>query len=89
MTREEQIIKASHLYAKHQQKPFMDGALWADKHPKDVQLAYKQGYKDAIDKACEFLKSYRQETPDGTGYIAGIVNDETIKDFRKYMEEQK
>ena len=33
MTREEEIIKASHLYAKHQQKPFMDGAKWADKHP--------------------------------------------------------
>ena len=39
-----------------------------------------------IDKACEFLKTYRQETPDGMGYIAGIVNDETIEDFRKYME---
>lgn len=34
MTREEQIIKASHLYAKAQQKPFMDGALWADKNPR-------------------------------------------------------
>ena len=43
-------------------------------------------YNDAfIEKACEFLKSYRQETYDGTGYIAGIVNDETIEDFRKYM----
>ena len=50
---------------------------------------WELGYKDAIDKACEFLKSYRQETPDGMGYIAGIVNDETIKDFRKYMEEQQ
>ena len=30
-----------------------------------------------IEKACEFLKSYRQDTPDGFGYIAGIVNDET------------
>lgn len=39
-----------------------------------------------IDKACEFLKSYRQDTPDGYGYIAGIVNDKTIEDFRKYME---
>ena len=50
-----------------------------DKHPNEAWL----------DKACEFLKSYRQETPDGIGYIAGIVNDETIKDFRKYMEEQQ
>ena len=44
--------------------------------------------KDAfIEKACEFLKSYRQEIYNGMGYIAGVVNDETIEDFRKYMEE--
>ena len=43
--------------------------------------------KDAfIEKACEFLKSYRQEIYDGLGYIAGIVNDKTIEDFKKYME---
>lgn len=40
-----------------------------------------------IDKACEWLKSYRQDTPDGTGYIAGIVNDKTIEDFKQSMEE--
>ena len=38
-----------------------------------------------IEKAVEFLKSYRQDTFDGRGYIAGIVNDKTIEDFRKYM----
>lgn len=39
-----------------------------------------------INKVCEFLKSYRQNTPDGIGYIAGIVNDETIEDFKNYMK---
>ena len=39
-----------------------------------------------IEKACEFLKSYRQNTYDGTGYIAGVVNDKTIEDFRNYMK---
>lgn len=39
-----------------------------------------------IEKACKFLKSYRQDTFDGCGYIAGIVNDKTIEDFKKYME---
>ena len=39
-----------------------------------------------IEKAREFLKSYRQDTPDGTGYIAGIINDETIDDFVNYMK---
>ena len=38
-----------------------------------------------IEKACQFLKSYRQDTYDGMGYIPGIVNDETIEDFKNYM----
>ena len=50
---------------------------------KDIEYIRKDAF---IEKACEFLKSYRQPTPDGFGYIAGIVNDETIEDFRKYME---
>ena len=44
--------------------------------------------KSDIEKACEWLKSYRQETPDGLGYIAGIVNDKTIEEFRKAMEKE-
>ena len=36
MTREEQIIEASQLYAKAYQKPFVDGAMWSDKHPKPL-----------------------------------------------------
>ena len=39
-----------------------------------------------IEKACKFLKSYRQDTPDGTGYIACIVNDKTIENFVNYMK---
>lgn len=42
-----------------------------------------------VEKACEFLKSYRQDTPDGYGYIAGIVNDKTIDDFKKYKWYEK
>lgn len=91
MTRDEQIIKASQRYAKHQQKPFMDGALWADAHPTDEVLklrkmfesdpdAYKQGYKDGIDKACEWL---RRTQPKST------LPDTTIERFRKAMEEQQ
>lgn len=49
------------------------GAKWAD--------------QTIIDRACKFLKSYRQETPDGMGYIAGIVNDKTIDDLRKAMQD--
>lgn len=84
MTREEQIIEASQLYAKHQQKPFMDGALWADEHPNDEVLklrkmfesdpdAYKQGYKDAIEKAYEWLIEK--------------ASVKIVEDFKKAMEE--
>ena len=41
----------------------------------------------SLDKVCDFLKTYRQDTHDDTGYIAGIVNDKTIEDLRKAMEE--
>ena len=47
---------------------------------------YNVQKQQLIDKACKFLKSYCQDTPDGLGYIAGIVNDKTIEDFKKYME---
>lgn len=52
---------------------FIAGAQWAD--------------KTMIDKAVEWLKNYRQYTHDGMGYTSGIVNDRTIDDFRKAMEE--
>lgn len=95
MTREEQIIEASQLYAKHQQKPFMDGALWADAYPTDEVLklrkmfesdpdAYKQGHKDAIDNACEWLADNLLHY---WGQINGNDTDEFIDNFRKAMEE--
>ena len=84
MTREEQIIKASQLYAKHQQKPFMDGALWADAHPKDNPWegilihgnndAYRLGYKKAIEKACEWLEE-RQAVDLVVPNIEKFIND--------------
>lgn len=94
MTREEQIIEASQLYAKHQQKPFMDGALWADAHPNDEVLklrkmfesdpdAYKQGYKDAIEKACEWIYKRQQ--------VDLVVPDieKFISEFKKETKEQQ
>lgn len=91
MTREEQIIEASQLYAKHQQKPFMDGALWADQNPNDEVLklrkmfesdpdAYKQGYKDAIEKAYEWLEE-RQVVDLEVPNIEKFIDD-----FKKAME---
>ena len=56
-----------------------------------VECAFKAGAQwqkeRVIDKACEWLKSYRQDTPDGTGYVAGIVNDKTIEELKQAIEE--
>ena len=54
--------------------------------PEQALRAVEIAREEFIDKACEWLKSYRQDTPDGTGYIAGIVNDRTIEDFKNYMK---
>ena len=51
-----------------------------------LDYGYSLGKEDLIEKACEWLKSYRQDTSDGIGYIAGVVNDKTIEDFKEYME---
>ena len=48
----------------------------------------QKAMQDFLEKACEFLKSYRQDTPDGFGYIAGIVDDETIEQFKKHMQDE-
>lgn len=50
-----------------------------------LRTEYEKGRADVIEKACEFLKSYRQDTLDGTGYISGIINDETIEEFKKVV----
>ena len=39
-----------------------------------------------IEKTEKFLKSYRREMPDKTGYISRIVNDKMIEDFKNYMK---
>lgn len=82
MTREEEIKQASENYYNEVKylsdlsafpiAAFKAGAEWAD--------------RTMLDKVCEWLKSYRQDTHDGTGYIAGIVNDKTIEDLRKTMK---
>lgn len=97
MTREEEIIEASQLYAKAQQKPFMDGAMCADKHPtEEVQRLkrmfesdpdiYEQGYKDAVDKASKWLID---NLPLYFGQINADNTDRFVRIFRKAIEEQQ
>lgn len=47
--------------------------------PFNEQPLYKQGYEDAIDKACEWLKI-------NYGHFDGSIED-LVVDFRKAMEE--
>lgn len=59
--------------------------IWWERELSESNIEYIR--TDAfIEKACEFLKSYRQDTLDGMGYIAGIINDKTIEDFINYMK---
>ena len=61
-----------------------DGLIWHCRSYKD-DIEYIR--TDAlIEKVEKFLKSYRRETPDGTGYIPGIVDDKMIEDFRNYLK---
>jgi len=62
-----------------------DHSVWLQ-DPKSTEYTEYVRKDTFIEKACEFLKSYRQDSYDGMGYIAGIVNDKTIEDFRKYMK---
>ena len=84
MTREEQIIKASQLYAKHQQKPFMDGARWADANPNLYSVTRKAVEREReylIGKFCEFMQSCERY----------VVSGEKCNydNFMKFMEEQQ
>ena len=70
MTRKEEIINAAYNEAEverqlkmHPQvfeQGFVAGAKWADAHPDiDVRTmaAWQSGYKEAIEKACEWLRT--------------------------------
>ena len=59
--------------------PKLNGVLDKD----SVEYIRKDSF---IEEAEKFLKSYRRETPDKTGYISGIVDDKMIEDFKTYMK---
>lgn len=90
MTRQEQIKEMAKFHArcitsdKDLQVAFADalrrGAEWSDKHPDiDVRTmaAWRSGYKEAIEKACEYLEEYTpQKFDDVQNYV---------ENFRKAM----
>lgn len=81
---------------------FIEGAVWADAHPDiDVRTmaAWQSGYKEAIEKACEWLRTnlceHYADEPIAhkmgrpiSGYISFFEEPPVavIGDFRKAME---
>ena len=66
MTREEQIIEASQIYAKHLQKPFVDGALWSDKHPQNL---WHDGQGDYLPEIGREVIVFTQNFPEDAGIM--------------------
>lgn len=93
MTREEEIIKASHLYAKALQKPFVDGAMWADEHPdlySVTRKAIEREREHLIREACDWLKNDMIANLAFQGRLNRLeIIDGIVTKFRKAMEEQQ
>ena len=59
-----------------------------------LNKGHEQGYKDAIDKACEYFnkRMWEMMAPDGKDYVvdgeASSIS-EFIRNFKDYMEEQQ
>lgn len=83
MKRQDQIKEMAQSTAKHMTcvaDALRRGVEWADEHPDiDVRTmaAWRSGYKEAIDKACEYLEEYiPQKFEDVQNYV---------ENFRKAM----
>ena len=53
----------------------------------EISDAYEQGYKDAIDKACEWLKDNHADI--FLRYLRGHDSEDEVEHFKKFMEEQQ
>ena len=100
--REQQMLKASQLYPKHQQKVFVDGVLWGDAHPSLYSVtrtreAVEREREYMIRKACEWLaKNMEDYTIFYENYAEhfAVTSEHDYKidfidAFRKAMEEQQ
>ena len=53
-----------------------------------IQESYRQGYKDAVDKACKWLKENKNHPLIGCEdpCLSGCLTSRFIEEFRKAME---
>ena len=72
---------------------FVAGAEWADEHPVSCDnktalyfndIIYKNGYEEAVDKACKWLKDYAHVFVSET--TGDLDEDDLIYAFRKAMK---
>lgn len=82
-------------------KGYNTGYKQALEYPTGGELLYvlnkghKQGWKEAVEKACEFFNKRMIEIEYPDDYATYVVDDSTssvkefIKDFKEYMEEQQ
>lgn len=74
---------------------FVSGAEWADQHPMTYdgkamlyvnRRSHENGYKEAVDKACEWLHSALYLDHERSVEHRYETLDELLNDFRKAME---
>ena len=91
--REQQMLKASQLYPKHQQKVFVDGVLWGDRNPDLYSVTRK-----AVEREREYLMKKiviwldnNFITHDEYGVMSYQFDtvEEMIEDCKQAMEEQQ
>lgn len=73
--------KYDYLESKFPESRYEDGDFDVDDLYDGIAHAYEDGFKDAINEACKWLKEEILED------YKGIVWDQIVEDFRKAMEE--
>ena len=76
-----------HMYVKESVEEVRALYNKAFEKKREISKNYAVFPNDIINKVCDYLKTYRRDIEDGAGYIAGIIDDKTIEDVRKLMEE--
>ena len=105
MTRQEQIKQQAKLLCNtvSPEEYFIMGAEWADQHPMTYdgkamlyvnRRSHENGYKEAVDKACEWLYDHlytrRDEQSPANHFVCSkqemLTQTEFVEQFRKAMK---
>ena len=53
---------------------------------KSFEVGYKEGYKDAVEKACEWLENHNDYIDVKDGNVTYVDMEKCVEDFRKADE---